>query len=408
MTSLSSLPTELLLEVASYLVYHEPEPLCHRLPFHEWETAIEEQEPCVKDCFRDLSSLSISCRRLHQAVGGLLSSRLVTGGWSDHAESVVCDVAKKPDLAVHIRDVYIRSMWDTQPWKGFWLIFSLPSLQTLTIHGDFMRAVGWDPEVIEPLIGASSVQILRLCRSVNSKEMLTQILRFPRALKELWYEIDAPDWDKDLDGPFTCAALEWALSPQAESLEKLVLTRPVAVQQPDALDLRRFPKLKTLCHYHMLTHSADEWNRLPPNIEDLEVFYDDDDVSFTYPHDFASGPSWLIALLEEMVSLNGDRQKSRYLPKLKRIRIFASEGDYFDESLHVDEEIPGFDERRGITAPNSPWKPPSTLIKLFLSAGVSFSIFLNEKMHYRYTINDDDSFQSVWEDDWTWEHDWTW
>ncbi|KAI0152782.1 hypothetical protein GGR57DRAFT_158027 [Xylariaceae sp. FL1272] len=65
------------------------------------------------------------------------------------------------------------------------------------------------------------VLILRLLKCKAREEARTQMLCFPRALKELWCEIDVFQWEDTEAVSFTCPALERALQPQVDNLKRL-------------------------------------------------------------------------------------------------------------------------------------------------------------------------------------------
>lgn len=113
---------------------------------------------------------------------------------------------------------------------------------------------------------------------------MKQLLSWPKALKELWYEVNQGEWDEHYQEPgaqvFTCWAISRALAPLAGSLEKLTFTRTNKYYKRffynGAIDLRDCEKLKELRTFYALLvggHELQEdiWTNIPKNLESWEV-----------------------------------------------------------------------------------------------------------------------------------------
>ncbi|OQE19725.1 hypothetical protein PENFLA_c018G10541 [Penicillium flavigenum] len=161
--------------------------------------------------------------------------------------------------------------------------FWFNNLQTLTIHGFY----DWDSlEFDNLLIGTSPVGCPRLIACGAHEEPLTTVLSWPVALKTLHYDVEEHVWGFDYPFPlklrrWTCAAFMRALQRQKATLVELTMTRPLNkrkfIDDGPLLDLSKFTSLKNLRIYHFFLCRHDPygvWERLPPSLEVLEIFYD--------------------------------------------------------------------------------------------------------------------------------------
>ncbi|KAK8042789.1 RNI-like protein [Apiospora phragmitis] len=265
---------------------------------------------------------------------------------------------------------------------------------------------------------------MRLLNCGAHEEALAELLKFPQALGELWYDANQGEWEGRYAGEpaleFTCEAVRRCVATHAESLEKMVFTRPPLVHEGlgygDAIDLEDFERLRSLSVHQVFLVNLISNTRvsrcLPPNLEELEVFYDDSGyVDFLDQGDIAH-PHWLLTLLEE---LKGPDSK---LKALSRIRIVALEWAPGQDEVDADDgqdssnasSSTGHDSRgsgdvqlRG--HPNSPWRPPEMLLDLLVQAGICFSIFLHPKRRARLTPDHVKGFDDDWEDEWDSEVD---
>jgi hypothetical protein len=155
----------------------------------------------------------------------------------------------------------------------------------------------------------SNVENLQLLNCGLDRHKLTRLLSLPRRLTTFKYEVGFPprwsdDWTAFLNHDLSSLTL--ALWIHKDSLESLVLTIADTNKVPNSmtfvekLDLSRFKSLKTLVIAAMFLPNRCCWirkeviTRLPPNLEDLRVIYDQREYLFFLEREF----TWLISLLE--------------------------------------------------------------------------------------------------------------
>ncbi|KAL4924590.1 uncharacterized protein BDV17DRAFT_274094 [Aspergillus undulatus] len=231
--------------------------------------------------------------------------------------------------------------------------------------------------------GTSPITHLTLTRCGAKESALASLLSWPKALKSLHYDANQGAWgmhygyeyDQDQDqnqtaetsdddeegggggvedAEWTCAAFVHALQPQKHSLTELILTREDPAHEGlfvgPRIDLSDFKALTALRIFELFLQGvedpSDAWRGLPPNLETLEVFYDDigsRHARFFYEYampelGFSSGDEeesdsdaereveiddqwpggqWLRALLEQ--------RKEGKFPDLKTIRVYTPE-----------------------------------------------------------------------------------
>ncbi|KAJ6102293.1 hypothetical protein N7486_004720 [Penicillium sp. IBT 16267x] len=138
-----------------------------------------------------------------------------------------------------------------------------------------------DESGLRQFIGRSPVTALNLIRYGAHKEALATILSWPAALEVLHYDVEQAEWGGFYDKhakSWTYAAFVRTLQPQMGSLKELTLTRP--------------------------------WLKHEGFLEELEIFYDDWDLT-TFEED-----EFLWGLLVH---------KEEHLPHLRRIIIASPE-----------------------------------------------------------------------------------
>ena len=178
--------------------------------------------------------------------------------------------------------------------------------------------------------------------------------------------------------------LERSLVSQKSSLEKLVLNENLLAPADweaygDVINLSEFKSLKTLIlpSFYLLTYKGrDVVDSLPPNLEEIQVHYDQV-LQSGCPK--ISRPKWLFGILS---------QKNEHLPKLERMRITILKADV------------GAYPRIGMEV--SRWKPPRRLLAAFDDARVCLSIFVSSRMKYEYRKSYEGvkGFDDHWEDTW--------
>lgn len=214
-------------------------------------------------------------------------------------------------------------------------LFSLASIQSLTIDSFNSFTALSHPETY---YGNSNVTTLRLSNCGAPEHVLTGLLRYPRALKELAIDSDQESWHGTYSGlaaRFSTAALARVCSVQAHSIQTLTLThaQPLLKFEPNVhlqvgsrIDLSVFKVLKNIkISYDILLgddEDNDVYKSLPPSLVSLEVHKD---VMWGHP------PKLLHALLErkswvERIAEN----KPTELPHLKEIGLMATDYGVFE------------------------------------------------------------------------------
>ncbi|KAI3323093.1 hypothetical protein HD806DRAFT_497900 [Xylariaceae sp. AK1471] len=438
MAGLLDLADEIILEIISYLANHQHEPLAYRQPFYCWHDELPERNNDALQCIEwYLGKLSITCRRLHQIVAGVLYAHipllLPSYRYSNPTEKLIETLESHLDLAIHVRcvDIDVDGVGRDRCPIDFSSLFWLPNIQSLSIRG-LSADDDWQ-RVKDAPIGESPVQVLRLISCKADKDFLTEMLSWPKCLKELWLQVVPFAWglDSHLGIVFTCADIVRAMSSQAGSLEKLVLTRQGPEIRGETYDdticLREFGKLKSLStnQAFLITPHVEEGicHQLPRGLKELEVFYDDPSY-YAFLHSHAPSPYyWLLNMLDMIIhgaDLDLNSRGERSTPVLERLRIIsAHDGSGFvgdgeggsdggglnndSEEIMLERGVPVIDEARGTGAPGSTWRPPQIITRRFISAGVSFSIFIDSDIRYRYVVEGGRGFRDVWEDEYVFQ-----
>ncbi|CAJ2507856.1 Uu.00g090420.m01.CDS01 [Anthostomella pinea] len=422
MARLTDLSDELIVEIISYLTPHQRASFMNGQPFYHWPEQLDKHNEAIMASIQDLQALSTACRRLYLIATEALYDYIPLSSNAERSEKLISTLDNNEDLTVYVRCVDV----DVKRYGGmlqFTSLFWLPNVHTISIRGfDLWEPWEWEDDAH---VGASPVQVLRLLECGAHEKPLTQMLSFPKALRELWYEVNQVEWDGhygDNDAPgFTCAAVERAMANQVGSLEKVVFTRPTpdheGIGYEDQLDVRQYERLKVLHVNQVFLTSLEPdvpvWEHLPKSLEELEVYYDDMG-HIKILEDDADRPDWLFGMLERMAKPDEKGVRGDFTPLLERVRIISLEWhpEMYEESEEEEDDeedenaAPAtagepdveIDESRGVGHPGSTWLPPRELIQKFIRAGVSFSIFLHGQRRYRYTVEGGRGFQDKWED----------
>ncbi|KAJ5652432.1 hypothetical protein N7507_009858 [Penicillium longicatenatum] len=215
-----------------------------------------------------------------------------------------------------------------------------------------------DQSGLRQFIGKSPVKALNLIRCGAHEEALATVLSWPAALEVLHYDVEQGEWDGFIDEPdrrWTCAAFVRTLQPQKGSLKELTLTRPwldhEGLFNGPRIHLRDFTALTTLRIYHVFLCGEDDpleaWRSLPRSLEELEIFYDDSDLTTFEEDEFLSG---LLVHKEE------------HLPRLRRISIASPEIIWDTETQECK--------------PARRWSPPPPLAHALEIAGLTLDVQL--------------------------------
>ncbi|KAL2787784.1 hypothetical protein BJX66DRAFT_340866 [Aspergillus keveii] len=258
-----------------------------------------------------------------------------------------------PNLKEHIISAIVPcqdSIYDC--YQFFWF----PNMQTLSI----LRFNDWTLKFDDDsYVGTSPVTALNLISCGAHEKALAAVLSWPVALEVLHYDAEQIEWE----GPYgdepgtswTCAAFVRSLQPQKATLRELTLTRPwldhEGLFNGPRIDLSDFTALTTLRIYQVFLCGLDDpleaWKSLPRSLEELEIFYDDWDLTRFDEDEF------LLGLLAH---------KKEHLPQLRTVSIVSPESTW-DTGTQDD-------------GPAGPWTPPSPLGRAFESAGLNVDVHL--------------------------------
>ncbi|KAL3482696.1 hypothetical protein BJX62DRAFT_221305 [Aspergillus germanicus] len=136
-------------------------------------------------------------------------------------------------------------------------------------------------------VGQSTLLRLNLINCGAKEDALAAVLSWPAELQSLHYDADQGEWEGHYENEsvvsWTCAAFVRALQHQKVHLQELTLTRVALAHEGlfmgPRIDLHDFNALTTLRILEVflcgIENPRDCWRSLPPNLETLEVSYDD-------------------------------------------------------------------------------------------------------------------------------------
>ncbi|OTA83094.1 hypothetical protein M434DRAFT_36877 [Hypoxylon sp. CO27-5] len=409
------LPDDILLEIlVSHLRPHPPlTPGCpYNLPFFLWQGIVEATN---EDSFKlagVLRSTALVCRRLHNIAIKALYRYIPLSTKDDSSKIFISTLSKHPHLSVYIRSVDINCE-HFEVAMGIKDLFWLPNIHTICIRK--CPWVDWHRRAFKNLdhVRTSPVQVLRFTECKLDNGPLSQILSWPKALKQLWYHAVIEPYEDRRRRELDCGDVQRALATQADCLEEVVLTVVAYTYRivGGVLDFRNYSKLKSLRIQgrFLLNSKANDklWERLPKSLQELEIGYLDRDTITDNLQDFeCSRVDWLMGMFGKMVAPeNEDNPKGVFTPSLERVRLVVPlverilEPELEENQTEADFNF-DFDEHGGITDPVVNWRPPSKLMGSSKRAGVSLSIYALTGGRYRYTIEGDKGFENVWEDTW--------
>ncbi|RDW78729.1 uncharacterized protein DSM5745_05581 [Aspergillus mulundensis] len=378
MVHLLDLPDELLLMVIQCLDNDRPEISLNFWNLPRWCSQ------ATKRCKRSqrvqhLHALLLVSRRFHSFVEPFFYRDLrVEEGQNAELYNTL---TQNPRLLSHIKSAIINS--STFRRDGYNLLWKSP-IQTLTlVKIDNLHPLEYVSQ--DDRAGNSSIQRLNLMRCSAEIPVLTAILRWPAALKAIHYDVTdqsrrhlpgRSSWNTGLRVPtWPCPSFVQALQSQKATLQEITMTRqfPPEAEEGPQIELCEFGSLSILrityafiCNWG---NSHDAWKSLPPNLETLEVFYDDEDWEIEFFEGWElpgftdldwEGAQWLRNLL--------DRKKTQF-SKLSRITIRNPRSDP-DNDLDIwpsetDEYM-------------RPWKLPDLISKRCRDAGVELTVLVEE------------------------------
>ncbi|KAJ6120828.1 hypothetical protein N7523_005108 [Penicillium sp. IBT 18751x] len=375
MAGLSDLPNEIVLLIVEYLQAGIQQDKV-QVPFYRLANAhsyaIDHDPPRIIGYLR---SLILLCRRFHALLTPILYRDILVrdyalGGATRPRDQLNWTLEQNPVLDELINSAFIscagphddRSIYRLVPF--FWYA----SMHTLTIH----QFNDWAPLEFDDdsHVGTSPVESLRLIECGAHEEALAAVLSWPAALRYLLYDVEQVEWFGHIgDEPakeWTAAAFVRTLQSQKSTLEELVMTRPrldhEGLGNGPRINLSEFTALKTLRIYHVFLCGWDDpfgvWRDLPPNLEVLEVFYDDTDLT-RFQNEYV--PERYDTFLPDLI-----RHKRTHLPRLHTVTIYSPERpDAFDdEGQDEQEDLPSL------------WELPPSLASETEAAGINLKVWL--------------------------------
>ncbi|KAF9888288.1 hypothetical protein FE257_008858 [Aspergillus nanangensis] len=306
MTSLFSLPDEILVQIVRYLDQDREKASLDFWAFANWcEKAVIARAPSQR--VKDLQSLMRSARRLRRIVEPFFYRHILVRSYPQPRTKFYRTLQENPSLLQHTKSAIVGCEDDFEEASDlFWY-----SVHTLTIVG--FR--DWHALEFESNdhVGTSSVQRLHLINCGAKESPLAVVLGWPAALKSLHYDADQGEWEGHGPNvpaiPWSCAAFVRALQPQKTHLQELTLTRPPLVHEGlfmgPRIDLHEFTALTTLRILDAFLCGTEDpresWRSLPPRLETLEVYYDDTDYITFFDESeewewYSAG--WLLELLD--------------------------------------------------------------------------------------------------------------
>lgn len=369
MASLLDLPIEVILAIVDYLQTDRKQKI---IPFFQLGDAYDylmDRDPIQRAKY--LHSFLLAVPQLQSLLHPLFYREVIVRqhrGYikKDPLQQLKSSLKRNPSLQEHIVSAIVPcarptpdiSIYDNVDF--FWF----PNVRALTIH----QFNDWEPLEFESNahIGTSPVKCLRLIKCGAQEEALASVLSWPAALKTFHYDAEQGEWDGHYgDEPakvWTCSAFVRALRSQKDTLEELTMTRPWLCHEGlgdgPRIDLSEFSSLRTLRIYHVFLCGWDEqagiFKSLPRNLEVLEVFYDDTDLTrFLREEDDMQPEPFLLDLI---------RNKRVHLPHLRMITIHSPETIY---NYETEEHLPV-----------GRWNPPPSLSQEANSAGIMLNVWL--------------------------------
>ncbi|KAJ5806053.1 uncharacterized protein N7503_003655 [Penicillium pulvis] len=357
MVQFLDLPDELILVIVNYVQAEKGQ---GNLPFYKWgdlyERAIKQDQPQQN---KDLQSLYLVSRRFYRLLKQNYYENICVreGPFHNHPlDRLKRTLRDEPNLQKFIVSAVVPC---TTSIYDFFCFYWFPNIQSLSILGFKAMDPLEDENGLRQFIGKSPVTALNLIRCGAHEEALATILSWPAALEVLHYDVEQGEWDGIyVDEPaegWTCAAFVRTLQPQMGSLKELTLTRPwldhEGLFNGPRICLRDFTALTTLRIYHVFLCGLDDpleaWRSLPRSLEELEIFYDDWDLT-TFEED-----EFLVGLLVH---------KEEHLPHLRRISIASPEIIW--------------DAEKEECKPAGRWSPPPPLVHALEVAGLDLDVQL--------------------------------
>ncbi|OTB05818.1 hypothetical protein M426DRAFT_21553 [Hypoxylon sp. CI-4A] len=443
--------TSLLLELPDEILLHifeifepRPTPLPHpsfRYPFSLWSHILDRDDRLkLRFCSGRLYPLLLVCRRLHNVASEVLHRHIPLGieHWWKPNSFVRLLLLQTP--RVHLVTWQLRSINIFA--RSFAATYKIPVLFACErIHTICIRNIA---PVQYPMLRdlqrfnafRSPVKILRLIDCDIRPTFLNAMLSWPKALEEFWCHIRLmPEVVGDENIPNHVNIME-ALTQQRHSLKRLVFTMStdcvysVIWNNQVRRYLRQFQRLKSLSISSWILlgdipHGPEIWDYLPKSLEELEIDYGDFDVEYFLLPNSPNG-AWLYE--------NENETRGLFASSLKRIRLLAAinvyasdeasdstpdsmsystpanmsdnyiepghsleeqeeENDDVEESEEEEDILRDFefDERR-VSRAEFGWSPPNELIRNFIRAGVSFSIFIGGTYWFRYDVEGGEGF----------------
>jgi hypothetical protein len=376
MANLKTLPEELIHHIVSFLSSASSSRPKH-LSFHAWADDYSADPATPDEGTSSLLALTYTSRRLNELISPHLyhTIRIPKSRDIPRLELLAATLAADTGLAFSVQDVSITGENSDSPWRLLPFFF-LENINTLTVYNfRGWNRLEWEDDEDEVdentrISATSSVRVLRLLNCGAHEPPLAQLLAWPKALEELHYDVDQLEWEGTYEGrapiSWTCDAFVRALQPQKLNLKTLTLTRPPLIHEGIfngvRISLVDFTALTTLRIFHVFfcgwDAGRDAWMGLPPNIEVLEVFYDDTELS-TFVANNDDG-EWLDELAV--------KKRGGFYPQLRSVCV------------RTMEEIYGGDDNEVVT---DSWSIPTSLAHTFEELGIELRVILGVKANQK-------------------------
>jgi len=388
MARLLDLPDEIILLIAEYLQATNQQTA---LWFYElaeaYDYAIDVNPP---QSVKSLHSLLLASSRLNNLLTPVFYRDVFVrrDPYDDKTpplEMLKRSVQQDPSLSEYIISASFRgetprhgSIRDAIPF--FWF----PNIQTLTIY-DFDER---EPQVFvtDSHIGTSPVTRLSLLECSANEDALAEVLSWSAALQILHFDAGTKEPDPGYYGndddvepeEWDAAAFVRALQSQKTTLEELILTHPEEVLPVAPINLVSFGVLKTLRIYQSflagLEYFHTVWEYLPPNLEVLEVFNNDDYFLDDDPDEPYELP------LHDLIT-----DKRTHFPHLHSVTIYSRE---------TAETADGYGTGWTEHLPEL-WPLPSSLASAAEAAGIKLVVWLEPREGPNFEDLDFDVVQSL-------------
>jgi len=347
MARLLELPDELLDLIILKNLLAQPE-VAQKQPDIAWAETLTYAAKLTIWHIDSLYRLILTCRRFHNLLQDFLYRQMNSIRSSYQLTKFAHLLGSSPNLKqTTSATIFCLSISELAP------VFWIPSITNVQLIGSKGWKTSEASDITHHPTRKSPVDTIYLVNCGFSYEAFGEILRWPKLLKSLSYEVNQDEYMSHYRGlgrVFSCTRILRSLFIQRKALENLAFTRAKqgsrwACSRP--INLSKFTALKTLSIFLVfLSHDDNVYRRLPHSLEELQVYYDDTERTGFLRHT----PNWLFVLLQE---------KRASLPNLRKVSIFTPEAPFVedeDNGRSIPYELPAGE---AMAIPG--WEPPADL-----------------------------------------------